>query len=267
MMKNYLSFYNDEEIRAEIYDYIFSCCNQVKCLMSSLAQNDFSSYTLVDKKICSYETNRKFDAEWGMQGEYVTFKLNDFVKNILKQCDLECGFVVEKDAEYVLFSNITLLNNDKLIFSCCTHEGYIEFDKELKHNLQDFCFQALKTTKTYNEMKTIFLKLKKEYKLSEISDICDKLSYLHCYVERARNSMIRQSSVYDDEMTWSEYLNLASKSLTKKTYAELSMAGSFENLYTIQENKYRDKNTNFQFINCALSKSIRRELAFLTLFC
>ncbi len=267
MMKNYLSFYDDEEIRDEVYDYIFSFCNQVKCLMSSLAQNDSLSYTLVDKKIYLYETNRKFATEWGMRGEYVTFKLNNFVKNILKQCNLESGFVVEKDAEYVLFSNITLLNNDKLIYSCCTHEGYIEFDKELKHNLPEFCFQTLKTTKTYNEMKTIFLNLKKEYNSSAISEICDKLSYLHCYVEKAHNSMIRQSSVYDDEMTWSEYLNLASKSLTKKTYAELSGAGSFENLYTIQENKYRNKNTIFQFINCPLSKSIRRELSFLTLFC
>lgn len=265
MRLKYLNFYNDKEIRNAVYNYLFSFCNKVK-LRSSVG-----NYTIneacgtVDNKIYLYEIERKNDSVWGMQGCYITFKLSAFIKNILKKYSLEGLFLVEKDNDKILFDNITLLHNDDILFSCCTHEGYIDFDNDIECKLDLFCLKKLKNTNTYKNMRKNYLSLRKIYSDEEVLIIHDKLQYLHCYVDKACGAYIRQSSEYDD-ITWTEYLELAQKVFSKEICIELEKASSFEQLQTFQTNKSKTKYYDSQFILSPLYYSIGRELAFLSLF-
>lgn len=263
MRLKYINFYNDEEIINSVYDYIFSFCNRVK-FRSSTDYYSIKNYDKnVDKTIYLYEIERKDDSEWGMQGLYITFKLSDFIKNILKKYSLEGCFLVEKNDDIKLFDNVTLLYNKKEISSCCTHEGYTEFENEFKKKLDIYCFEKLKNTHTYKRMKQIYFNLKKTYTDNEIRVIHDKLKYLNCYVDKECNAFVRQSSEYDD-ITWTEYLELAKKVFSKEIYNELEKASSFKQLQVLQVNK--SKNYNSQFIFSSLYHSIGRELTFLSLF-
>jgi hypothetical protein len=263
MRFKYINFYNDEEIINSVYDYIFTFCNRVKFRSSTDYYNIKNNDKKVDKNIYSYEIERKYDSEWGMQGLYITFKLSDFVKNILKKYTLEGSFFVEKNDDEKLFDNVTLLYNKKEFFSCCTHEGYTEFENEFKKKLDLYCYEKLKNTDTYKRMKQVYLNLKKTYTDDEICIMHDKLKYLHCYVDKACNAFIRQSSEYDD-ITWIEYLELAQKVFSKNICDQLEEASSFEQLQTLQSNN--TEYLNSQFILSSLSYSIQRELSFLALF-
>jgi|GEM_PF-4697351 len=265
MRFKYINFYNDEEIINSVYDYIFTFCNRVKFRSSTDYYNIKNNDKKVDENIYVYEIERKDDSEWGMQGLYITFKLSDFIKNILKKYSLEGCFLVEKNNDEKLFDNVTLLYNKKEIFSCCTHEGYTEFENEFQKKLDLYCCERLKNTHTYKKMKQIYLNLKKTCTDNEISVIHNKLKYLYCYVDKACNAFIRQSSEYDD-ITWIEYLELAQKVFSKKICAELEKASSFEQLQKLQINKSKTENYNSQFILSPLYRSIARDLSFISLF-
>ena len=261
----YLKYYDDKEIRDSVYDYIFSFCNRVKFRSSMEHYQLKNAYQQVGNKIYLYEIERKNDSEWGMQGCYITFELSNFIKDILKSVSLEGLFLVGKNECERLFDNITLLRNEKVIFSCCTHEGYTEFNDELKRKLNMYCSEKIQNTDTYKRIKQVYLNLQKTYTDEEICIIRDKLFYLHCYVDKACNAFIRQSSEYDD-ITWAEYLELAKKVFPKEICSELEKASSFEQLQALQSNKSKAEYSNSQFILSPLNNLIQRELSFLSLF-
>lgn len=264
MELRYLNYYDDEEISDFVYDYVFSFCNRVKFRSSMEQQYAKDVNKKVGEEIYFYEIERKNDSEWGMQGCYITFELSDFIKNILKKYGLEGSFFVEENGDERLFDNITLLYNEKVIFSCCSHEGYIKFEDELKRKLNIFCLEELKNTNTYKKMKQVYSNLKKFYTDDEITIIHNKLFYLHCYVDKACHAFIRQSSEYD-YITWTEYLELAKKVFSKEICMELEKASSFEQLQELQKNKSITEYSNSQFILSPLYNLIRRELSFLSL--
>ena len=217
--------FDDKLLKDDAYNFILNACDEVEffseyqsCFVPSLSEVDNCSYPqLVDNLIEERE-----DSSWGMTGKIYKFKLNDYIKNILYNIGLTNFLYLDEDKKY-LFQNTTLLKNNTVMYSSCTHEDFDEFDEAFRAELATICKEKLTNSDIYKELLNKNKSKAKEELEKDVQTLNDLCGYINKEIDAHIYVMPENSDI-----TFSKYIDIANKSLSNSIVKELDNIHTFK---------------------------------------
>lgn len=223
--------FDDVIVKKEVYDYILNYCDEVEflseykiCFVDTLSE----VYLPLYPELKNYLLDIREDVSWGMNGKIFKFKLDTYIKEILKDIGLTNFLYLDEDKKF-LFQNTTLLKNNQIIYSVCTHESFDEFDEEFENTLATICKDKLTSSNIYKEL----LEKNKNKSKDELSKDIEILEDLCSYINRDINASIYQVP-RNKEINYNNYIDTVNKSLSTNTLNNLINITSFKD-FTSQD--------------------------------
>lgn len=275
---------DDYDIKEKAYDYLLSFCDKVRFLVSEPhidASGEIKINNAEQVKECfiscgfgnmlnflideKFEEVEKWDEQlWGMRGVYFTFALSEDVKKFVKGIGLFGMKDLQSNDAFAVIQNLTLFENNNILFSCCSHEEIDEIDGNFRSEISNFCKDEIKKT-------SLFINLKEKFKENldlgeaELAKRFCILAQIDRYVAQDWNAVIRVEP--DFEILFDEYAKIAKEFLSNSLALEIEKAGSFKALFEIgypqtfdEVRAFNNKNT---FVSSELYSKIFRQLNFI----
>lgn len=219
--------FDDELLKKEAYDYMLSNCDKVE-FFSELKHGGIGELKDIrDIKFPQLEEcllSVRQDSSWGVDGSIFTFKLNNYMKEIIYNNGLTNFLYLDEDNKF-FFQNITLLKGNDVMYTCCTHESFDEFEEEFRLGLTEVCREKLQQCDIYN----ILLSKLKLLTLQEIDDDLVMLRDLVNYINKDIGATIFVMPNNDD-ITFTNYIDIANKYLSDDCIAGLRDFHSYSEL-------------------------------------
>ena len=250
-MQNFFNLCEHSQIRTSAYDYLLSLCDRVSYLYGYRTDDKFDFD--IEAIGTDFENdikdiiNKAVAESWGMSGARYSFMMSDRVKSIITEYGLG-GIILVNNKK---LENLSLYNNEKLLYSVCSHEGYESFDDEFKNIVSTFCLKKAAELPVYKELDNKFAKYSFA-KNDELSKSFTILSELLNYVMQACKAVIHGMPVY--EINYEDYVALAEKFLSDDLVKILKKYKSFDQLHPAgypQTFAEIEKFANVQGFNCS----------------
>lgn len=250
-LKNYVLIdFDDEILKEDAYNFIFNNCDEVEFLseykvgfIESLEDVTCSNYPGLANSIIE----EREDISWGMRGKIYKFKLDDYMKTILREIGIANFLYLDINNKFLL-QNTTLIKNNKVVYSVCTHENLEEFDTRFKNELAAICKDKLCSSEMYKELADKNKKHSKE----DIEKNIEILNSLCGYINKELNAFIYSPPKYED-ITFNNYIDIAQNALSSKVVEQLTHLTSFMDF--ISSNFQHTKEISGSIINNSVSLS------------
>ena len=217
--------FEDKLVKEDAYQFILDSCDEVEFfseynigLLELLQKINAPTYPhIVDSLIEERE-----DLSWGMNGTIYKFKLDDYMKSILKKTGITNFLYLDNENKFLL-QNTTLIKDNKIMYSSCTHEDFDELDEDFRTQLANICKDKLCSSNIYIQLKEknkILSKEELETNIQILQDLCG-------YINQEINAYI-YSLPENTNITLSNYIDIAIMSLSSTTSNNLSNIHSFK---------------------------------------
>ncbi len=221
---------NDPEISDDAYSFIFSQCDRVEYLNPTYGGRQIDVIeelygTDLDNFIPAFIACQD-DSSWGMEGKIYTFALTDEIKKLIKAHGIS-GTIKAPDG-CTVFENATLYSDEKILYSCCSHEGYESFDDDFKAALAEVCRGSIEKADCFKNMLTVYERVKQDTK-SQRAKEKRILRFTENYIKQEGNAPWYQKP--PDVCTFSEFRRIAEKYLPTDIYTLLGKAKKFSDLH------------------------------------
>ena len=204
-------------VKRKIIDFLFNICDEISFLIGNYGNKmELPLFNFDSKKII-----RTVDF-WNMEGRVYYFDITNKIKDYFLNIATLKDFIPISEENN--FENLTLYKNKKLIFSICTHEGYVYIDDSIKSDMESYYKSIVKSDELFLFVKEKYLQLQNnsEFNPKEIAILND----LNNYVAKARNSMIYQTPRY--EYSEGKYKFLVKKYMPQYIYPYFNNLSTFE---------------------------------------
>lgn len=190
-----------EYVRKEITKFLLNNSNQ----MSFLSNESFNKSNAPEFIFKPFKTSIETDF-WNMEGRIVYFKITPSIETFFSGLE-NIENILQMDNNTL--ENLTLYKNGKVIFSVCTHEGYVYFDESIKEKLKKHYIKVVQNDRDFIFTKNKYLDLKKsnQYKEKEIEILHD----IKNYVDEAKQAFIyltprHKCSVENYKLLFTKYM-------------------------------------------------------------
>ena len=250
-MQYFFHLCEHSQIRTSAYEYMLSLCDRVSYLYGYRTDEkfdfEFEAIGTDCEEIIGDIIKKERDESWGMSGTHYSFMMSDRVKSIITEYGL--GGIISVNNKKL--ENLSLYNNDKLLYSVCSHEGYESFDAEFKNRVSTFCLKKAAELPIYNELDKKFARYC-SLTNKELNKSFTILGDILNYVMQACKAVIHGLPVY--EINFKEYVSLVEKFLSDNCAKILKKYKSFEELHPAGYPKTfaeSDKFVNVQGFHCS----------------
>lgn len=255
------------EVREKVAEIVLSASDSAEFLGSSGygLQEIYDLYGTKYEDIIPAFRSFKSGESYGMYGKLFRFELSDHLRRHIAEEGLDCVF---GENGKLFLENLYLFSENKIIFSCLSHEvlslyHMAEIDDSLSDCIQSGINETITNMPLYDNMLQISRQLKGKTEsaikreLSILSDLC-------WYVDREKR--VWAYSPPKRECNFADFKKIAKSYLTKDTYSALSDINSYSELQPLPVAKTVEDVLNGigkdtpQFICSSYYNTVKREL-------
>lgn len=205
-----------EYVMKEITKFLLNNSDQI----SFLSSESFDKTNAPQFNFKPFKTSIETDF-WNMEGLIVYFKITTKIEAFFSGLE-NIEDILQMDNN--ILENLTLYKNDKVIFSICTHEGYVYFDESIKDKLKKHYIKVVQNDRDFIFTKNKYLDLKKsnQYKVEEIEILND----INNYVAEAKQALIYLNPKH--KCSVENYKLLVTKYMPDYIYPYFNLLKSFD---------------------------------------
>lgn len=209
-------------VQKQMVEYLMNNCDKIEFLCSSF---NYNTNLRPQLPIFNFVGESKYAQTdfWNMKGTIMTFPITKEIKNYFINIGSLETVIPTLDNNYL--ENLTLYQGSKLLFSTCTHEGYVHIDESIKPNMEQYYIKMVNKDSVFDFVKSRYLELKEmgNFDLNEIQILKD----LNNYIAQHKNAIIFINPVFEcDEK---RFLSLTKKYMPDYIVPYFNMLNKFEN--------------------------------------